>query len=142
MAKQLTQKQINFCYKYIECGNASEAYRYAYNAENMKQESIAVKACELLKDVKVAVMVENLRKEAAKEAVITVHDLIKELEEARIAALTAQTVQASAAATATMGKARLLGLDKLITENTTKHSFADISDEELDARLKAIASKL
>ena len=142
MAKQLTQKQINFCHKYIECGNASEAYRFAYNAENMKQESIAVNASKLLSDANVSLMVQNLRAKAQEEAVLTVQDLIKELEEARIAALTAQTVQASAAATATMGKARLLGLDKLITENTTTHSFEDVSDEELDARLKSIASKL
>lgn len=72
MAKKLTQKQINFCHKYIECGNASEAYRFAYNAENMKQESIAVKACELLKDVNIAVMVEELRAKASEKFDITI----------------------------------------------------------------------
>ena len=137
MAKQLTQKQINFCHKYIECGNASEAYRFAYNAENMKPATVTVSASQLLSDHNVTIMIESLRNDAAKEAVITVHDLIKELEEARLAALQAQTVQASAAATATMGKARLLGLDKQIIESTNKHTFEDISDEELDARLRA-----
>ena len=29
---ELTQKQENFCLAYIETGNASEAYRKAYNA--------------------------------------------------------------------------------------------------------------
>jgi phage terminase small subunit len=27
---KLTIKQEKFCNKYLECGNASEAYRYAY----------------------------------------------------------------------------------------------------------------
>jgi len=135
--KQPTQKQINFVHKYLECGNASEAYRFAYNADKMKQEVIAVKACEMLKKGNIEVMVEELRAKAAEEAVITVHDLIKELEEARMAALTAETVQASAATSATMGKARLLGLDKQIIESTNKHSFDNLSDEELDARLKS-----
>lgn len=140
MAKQLTQKQINFCHKYIECGNASEAYRFAYKADNMSQEAIAVEASRLLSSPNVALMIESLRTKVQEVAVITVHDLLRELEEAR--ALAVREAQCSAATGATMGKARLLGLDKIITENTTKHSFEDVSDEELDARLKAIASKL
>jgi len=142
MSDELTQKQLNFCHEYIKTGNASEAYRLSYEASNMKPNSVNRCASELMSNPMITSRIESLRNDAAKEAVITVHDLIKELEEARIAALTAQTVQASAAATATMGKARLLGLDKLITENTTKHSFEDVSEEELDARLKALASKL
>ena len=41
---KLTAKQEAFARAYVETGNASEAYRRAYNAENMKQESIAVRA--------------------------------------------------------------------------------------------------
>ena len=37
-------------------------------------------------------------------------DLIRELEEARTAALTADSVQSAAAVSATMGKAKLLGM--------------------------------
>ena len=70
----LTQKQENFSLKFIECGNASEAYRHAYNAGRMKQEVIAVKACELLKNGNVAVRVETLRAEAQERTQITVED--------------------------------------------------------------------
>ena len=49
---KLTIKQEAFARAYVETGNASEAYRRAYNAENMKQESIAVRACELLAHIK------------------------------------------------------------------------------------------
>lgn len=58
---KLTVKQEAFCKAYVETGNASEAYRTAYSTQNMKQETIAVKACELLKTGNVSVRVEQLR---------------------------------------------------------------------------------
>lgn len=67
----LTQKQENFCLEYIKCGNASEAYRKAYNAEKMKDETIWVKACELLKDGNVSVRVQELKDKAESKAIIT-----------------------------------------------------------------------
>ena len=62
MAK-LTPKQEKFCQEYIKCGNSSEAYRKAYDAENMKPETINVKACELLKDGNITVRVKELSEE-------------------------------------------------------------------------------
>jgi phage terminase small subunit len=53
MNRRLTQKQENFCLAYIECGNASEAYRRAYDAENMQPQTIHVKASELLSSGKI-----------------------------------------------------------------------------------------
>ena len=44
-----TQKQENFCLAYLETGNASEAYRKAYNAVRMKPETVNNKAHVLLK---------------------------------------------------------------------------------------------
>ena len=116
----LTPKQEAFAAKYVECGNASEAYRECYDAENMQPESIHVAASRLLSDAKVALRVKELRDAIAEAAKLTVADLLRELEEARTAALTAETVQASAAAAATMGKAKLLGLDKQSLELTGK----------------------
>ena len=116
----LTQKQESFCLAYLETGNASEAYRRSYNAGKMKQEVIAVKACELLKTGSVAVRVAELQASAVERNKITVDDLLRELEEARIAALTAETTQTSAAVAATMGKAKLLGMLTDKTELTGK----------------------
>ncbi len=44
----LTPKQEAFALAYVETGNASEAYRYAYDAGNMKLASVNRKAKELL----------------------------------------------------------------------------------------------
>ncbi len=40
----LTSKQIKFCHKYIETGNATITYKEAYNAENMNPNTINSKA--------------------------------------------------------------------------------------------------
>jgi phage terminase small subunit len=114
----LTPKQEKFCCVYIETGNASEAYRQSYSAGKMKTESINVNACKLLANTNVAQRVAELQAAAAKRHELTVDDLIKELEEARIAALTCENPQSSAAVGATMGKAKLLGLDKQVIEHT------------------------
>jgi di/tripeptidase len=76
----MTPKQEKFCMKYIETGNASEAYRQAYNAENMKEESIKVNACKLLKDANIALTIDKLKAEHAERHDITVDSLTKKLE--------------------------------------------------------------
>lgn len=108
----LTVKQEAFALKYVECGNASESYRTAYDAEGMQPESIHVAASRLLSEAKVALRVQELRSAVAEAAKLTITDLLRELEEARTAAMTAENPQSSAAVAATMGKAKLLGLDK------------------------------
>lgn len=120
MAEKLTPKQEAFCLAYVETGNASEAYRRAYSAGSMKPDVIAVKASELLKNGKVTVRVQELQGDIQKRHEITVDDLIAELEEARVAAFSAQTPQTSAAVAATMGKAKLLGYLKDKAELTGK----------------------
>ncbi|WP_428142382.1 terminase small subunit [Delftia acidovorans] len=106
----LTIKQEAFALAYVETGNASEAYRRSYNAENMKPAVIAVKASELLANGNVAVRVAALQASHVERHEITVSDLIRELEEARVAASTSEKPQAAAMVAATMGKAKLLGL--------------------------------
>ena len=60
MAKKLTPKQESFCLAYIETGNASEAYRQAYDAKNMKPETINRKAKVELDKGKIRARVEEL----------------------------------------------------------------------------------
>lgn len=112
----LTIKQEAFCQAYIETGNASEAYRTAYAADKMKAEAIHVKASELLSNGKVSVRLKELQGEIKQRHNVTVDSLLAELEEARQKGLSAETPQSSAAVAATMGKAKLTGLDKRIVE--------------------------
>lgn len=114
----LTPKQEAFALAYVETGNASEAYRRAYDAGKMKPGVVAVKASELLAHGKVSVRVAELQAALVERHKLTVDDLLRELEEARQAALTAETAQSSAAVAATMGKAKLLGMDKQVLEHS------------------------
>lgn len=109
---KLTPKQEAFCLAYLETGNASEAYRRAYSAENMKPETVNRSAKELLDHPKITARLAELRRPIAKRHKITLDDLLRELEEARSAALSCENPQSSAAVSATMGKAKLLGLDR------------------------------
>ncbi len=111
----LTPKQENFCLAYLETGNASEAYRRMYNASAMNENSINRKAKELLDNVKIAARLAELREPILKRHATTVDDLIRELEEARQLAL---SMAASApAVSATMGKARILGMDRQVIDH-------------------------
>ena len=112
----VTEQQEKFCRVFVETGNASEAYRQAYNAKNMGTNTIAARASEMLNKSNITVRLQQLREVHQKRHNVTVDSLIAELEEARIAALTAETVQASAATAATMGKAKLMGLDKQLVQ--------------------------
>lgn len=114
---KLTPKQENFCLAYLETGNASEAYRRAYDAESMTPGTINVKASELLANDKIAVRLSELREPILKRHAITVDDLLAELEEARRLAL--ETEAPAPAVSATMGKAKLLGLDKQLIDVTS-----------------------
>jgi phage terminase small subunit len=77
MAKKITPRQEQFALKFFECSNASEAYRYAYKADNMKDETIWREAHNVLKNPNVATMVEELREEAKEKAKVT-HEMITE----------------------------------------------------------------
>ena len=127
---ELTIKQEKFCMVYVETGNASEAYRQAYNAKNMKEASINVNASKLLADAKVALRIKELKSGHAKRHELTIDDLVDELEEARQAALLAESPQSSAAVSATMGKAKLLGL--VVDKSDVKiSSVKELTNEQL-----------
>lgn len=115
---KLTQKQENFCLEYVASGLAADAYRSAYAADNMQPATVRRRAAELLDLKHVQARIAELRASHADRHKITVDQLLDELEEARRAALTAETPQSAAAVSATMSKAKLLGLDKQILEHT------------------------
>lgn len=137
----LTPKQESFCQLYIELGNASEAYRQSYDADSMNENTVHVKASELLSNGKVSVRVDQIRNEHKKRHNITIDTLLLELEEARKIALSPalEKPQTAAAVSATMGKAKLLGLDKKIIDITTNGQslnkpsldVSKLSDEQL-----------
>ncbi len=108
MSKKLTIKQEDFSMAYVECGNASEAYRQCYDASRMKPETVGRKAFELLENGKITAKIDTLRSDLRARHDVTVDSLTRELDEDR--ALARETGKVSAAVAAVMGKAKLHGL--------------------------------
>ncbi len=69
---KLTPKQRKFAEEYVNTGNASEAYRRAYDvAKTTSNDVIKVKASELLKNGNISVTVNELQKKEAEAFQIT-----------------------------------------------------------------------
>lgn len=116
----LTPKQEAFALAYVETGNASQAYRRAYNAGKMKPASVNRTAKELLDNIKITARLQELKAAHVARHEITVDDLIRELEEARTLAAGGEKPQPAAMVAASMGKAKLLGMLTDKTELTGK----------------------
>ena len=109
MTDTLTPKQEAFAMAYVECGNASKAYRTAYDVnENTSDNSISVEASKLRNNPKISLRILELKELAQVRHSITVDSLTDELEQARKTAQEAG--QSSSMVSATMGKAKLHGL--------------------------------
>ena len=107
---KLTIKQEKFCRSFVGKaeGNASEAYRSAYNAENMIPATVNRKAKELMDNGKIAARIESIKAEYAAQESITVEEITGALRRAMEGAAAAG--QWSAASQAALGLAKLGGL--------------------------------
>jgi phage terminase small subunit len=106
----LTAKEAAFALAYVETGNASEAYRRAFNVRpGTKDKTVWENASRILAKPRVAERVVELQAEARERSLVTVECLTEELEQARLLAM-ADEKGASAAVAAIMGKAKLHGL--------------------------------
>lgn len=131
MAQSLTVKQERFCQKYLECGNASEAYRFAYNAENMKPSTVGRKATELMANGTITAHIESLRAKSEKKFEITKNRILQEAVSIALAPIS-DTISArdKIAAIATVNK--MQGYDAPAqSEIKLTNELERYSDEEL-----------
>jgi hypothetical protein len=129
MTNELTPKQEKFAQKYIELGNAAEAYRIAYDAENMKPVTIRRKAAELLEHGKVSAHVRALREAQQERHMVTIDSITSELEESR--KLATADRQHSAAINASLGKAKLHGLIVDKSDVTVRKPISELTEAEI-----------
>jgi phage terminase small subunit len=135
---KLTPKQEKFSLVYVETGNASEAYRQAYDVgPDTKPETVWREASEALANGSVAVRVMELQSAAAERTLVTVDGLTKELEVSRLLAQSEK--QPAAMTSATMGKAKLHGLG---VENSKVGMGFSAEFTELMGRAAAKTSKI
>jgi phage terminase small subunit len=126
----MTPKQEAFCLAYVETGNASEAYRRAYDAENTKPDVVNVKASQLLAHGKISVRVAELKAAHVERHNLTVDDIAQMLTEDRKFARDLE--KPSAAVSATMGLAKLYGhLTEKVDVSGTVRVAASAHDERI-----------
>ncbi len=104
----LTPKQEKFCEAIVAGANQSAAYRIAYDAENMAQKTVYVKACLLMGEDKIAERVNQLRAPVVEAVVYGVKEAMLEADEARLIAK--EDRDGSVMVQATNLKSRLGGL--------------------------------
>lgn len=138
--RRFTDKMEAFCLVYMETNNASEAYRRSYNVTNMADKTAARESWIVLQKPQVQARLAELREVVMERHNITVDTLLAELEEARL--LGKETGKASAMVTASMGKAKLLGLDKQIVELTGKNGAPIETSSTVTVDQKAFQSVL
>ena len=140
----MTPKQADFVRWYFELGNASEAYKRAYNS-HAKPNTLHRKANDLLKHPVIKAEVQTMQAQARERNQVTIDNVVDELEEAR--QIAKQSGNASAMVSATLGKAKVLGLVVDKQETNTKiltppvfnfvgvKPVRDLTEDELSAEL-------
>lgn len=132
----LTIKQENFCLAYLETGNASEAYRSAYDSGKMKPSTINRKAKLLMDQGKIRARLEKLREDAVKRTEFTFDGHMKALERLRDKAEDAGKYQAAISAEISRGKAAGFYVEKKNAYDGAEikvdmKKIREMSDEEL-----------
>lgn len=133
----LTPKQSRFIDEYmIDLNGTQAAIRAGYSKKTAEQQ-----ASRLLSNVKVQAEIAKRQSALSDTHGVTLQSLLLELDEAREAALGAETVQSSAAVAATMAKAKLCGLvidkQEAKTSGTVKHLVAEAPKLSKEEWLKA-----
>jgi phage terminase small subunit len=74
--RKLTPKQEAAIHEFMKNGgNKSAAYRHAYNAENMKEDTIKVKACNLFKQDNIRTTLEALQEKVRKNSIADIQEI-------------------------------------------------------------------
>ena len=119
--RKLTVKQERFAQAYVETSNASEAYRRAYDAENSSDAVVWTSACNLLKNHKVAIRVQELQAKHAENHDVTVEYLTAEYREAISLAKIAVQPAALVSAVTALGKLHGLVVERKHIDGDNRH---------------------
>lgn len=134
----LTHKQEMFCIAYVETGNASEAYRRAYDCKGSNEATINRTAKETLDNPKITARIQELRKPAVERAQITLEQHLNDLKRLRDAAEASEKFGPAIQAEVSRGKASGLYVEQI------KHSgdITVLTEEQRKQRIKELQDKM
>ena len=78
---KLTPKQELFAQTYTKTGNATEAYRTAYNVKSTNEKTLNPKASKLLHEYKISARIKELQEKQEKRHDISKDKILKRLQE-------------------------------------------------------------
>ena len=136
----LTSKQRSFAEAVASGLRMTEAYRKVYDVKNMTDVTINRAAVDVMKNSKVAALVQELRAPAAAAAAITAESHLAELRRLRDLALDAGKHEAAIRAEELRGKVAGLYVTRL--EAGAPGSFAALSAEQKATAISAIKQLL
>lgn len=123
----------------VVAGKSQRQAYYDAGGKAKTDEAADTSAYEIMSKPEVRAFYEAMTTEAAKEAQITLQTILDELEEARQAALCQEKPQAAAMVAASMGKAKLLGLE---APTKLDHTSSDGSMSAMPTRIELVAPKI
>jgi phage terminase small subunit len=88
MRDGLTIKQEKFVQEYLLTGNASGAYRIAYDANNMSENAVYVEASKLLAAPKITLRLSELRSKIEQKFELKINDIVSQLSDAFLSDVT------------------------------------------------------
>ena len=134
----LTSKQEKFAQLVASGKNQSDAYRQAYDAENMTDKTIHETACEVAANPKVSARIKKLREPAVRKIELTVEKLLERLNDALELAEETDQPSAMTATLREMGKlADLYPAEKRENRNFEMTQLADRIQQGRD-RLRVV----
>lgn len=131
---RLTHKQQKFVEGLLEGMTASDAYRQAYNAENMADNTIWCQASLLRSDPKVAKWLEAAKQAGFNKVVVTKETHLQSLKRLQEIALEQGDTKAALRAEELMGKVNGLYVDRFRDETP-------VTEEEIDRQLAELEAK-
>ena len=131
---KLTLKQETFCKEYISNGgNATQAYKKAYDCKKMKETTINNNAYKLLQNNEIATRIKELKKPLQEKFEYTMEQSFKKFEEIQKLALANKRPDLTNAIKCEENKAKLMGLyatEKVEVNSNVKKIFITKTDEK------------
>jgi len=150
MTSKLTEKQERYCRHYVEYGNKSDAYRFAYDAGAMKNQTVNNNAYVLHKNNDIATRIDELREEVFEALNLSKGTVAKSFVEIRDRCMQVEPItdasgqetgeykfDAAGAIRANIQLAKLLGLYR---EHNTQKVTTPMTEDEIKDELKRLKS--
>lgn len=139
-ASGLTAKRAQFCLLYFETGNATAAYKGAYDAEKMSPAAISNEAYGLLHNPEITLRLEKLHSELSERVMVGKMRHIGRLENLKRISVEAGDMRAAVKAEELIGKVLGHYVDQV--EHGQPGEFASMDDEQLKAEEAALDEAL